>query len=142
MSEIKYCPGCGTRVEASWNACPNCGTLLHDESDIQPPTSGYTAPTPSPAYTPQPASYSAPQSTYISTPRKKNYGLISLIFGLLSCCCCGIVFSFIAIYFGVKGRNEDEDPTLATIGLIIGIIGFIISIISLVLIFMYNIIYF
>ena len=63
-------------------------------------------------------------------------GIISLICGILGFFIpfVGLLLAIVAIIFGLKGRKEDDEPLLATIGLILGLIAVIISIIVIVMV--------
>ena len=60
------------------------------------------------------------------------YGIISIIFGILSWIVLGLVFAPIGLVFGIIGvsRNNDE-KALATIGVILNLISLLIMIVSI-----------
>ena len=51
------------------------------------------------------------------------------------CCYGAIVFGPLAIIFGMKGKETDDDPTLAQIGFILGIINIVCCILMFVAMF-------
>ena len=63
-------------------------------------------------------------------------GIISLICGILGFIVpfVGLFLAIVAIIFGLKGRKEDDEPLLATIGLILGLIAVIVSIIVIIMV--------
>jgi uncharacterized membrane protein len=62
-------------------------------------------------------------------------GLISLISGIVSFVipCLGPVLAIVAIITGIMGRSDPDQKTMATIGLILGIVYFILGIILVIL---------
>lgn len=66
-----------------------------------------------------------------------TFGIISLIFGLLSLCCgwligafisipsIGWIFPIIAVIFGIIGIIRDDSKGMAIAGLILGLISFV-----------------
>lgn len=50
------------------------------------------------------------------------FGIFSLIFGILGFFIAPLIFGILAIVFGLIGLSHDNNKTLATIGLILGII--------------------
>ena len=139
-----YCSSCGSQVEPSSLFCPNCGKNLRDSASPRP------TPSPRPSYqppssTPSPRpSYQAPynQGSYqpsrsYSTAQDNKYGTASIICGLIGFCCFGniayIVFGIIAIIFGAIGLKQDENQSLASGGLIFGIVDLFCGLISIFL---------
>ncbi len=116
----QYCSNCGTKVEESWNICPNCGANLRDE--VRFPS--------------QPVRYQ-PQPTlqYVSKSPSNTYGVASLILAILGLCGCGLIFGIIAIILGANGRTKDYSPGLATAGLVLGIIDIICGFFFIMFIF-------
>ncbi|TFG21774.1 MAG: zinc-ribbon domain-containing protein [Promethearchaeota archaeon] len=113
-SGIHFCPNCGTKLEEDWKACPNCGTKLKEEPQISPSV-GYL----------EPAQAAPPDILKTFQPKSSTsggFGIAAIILGLIGCCCtwCAGVLAIILAFIGL---SEDEDKTLSTIGLIIGICG-------------------
>ena len=59
-------------------------------------------------------------------------GTWSLVTGILSFFCCGIVLGIVAIVLGVQGRNAAARGTatnggMATAGMVLGIIGLVVN---------------
>ena len=140
----KYCSSCGTQVEESNMFCPNCGKNLKETSSPNPtpsPRPYYQSPSP----TPSPRPYyntSMDQRSYqpsrsYSTMEGSKYGTASIVCGIIGFCCFGniayIVFGILAIAFGVLGLNRDENKSLASGGLIFGIVDLACGLFSLLL---------
>jgi len=123
---MNFCTQCGTKIVASWNVCPNCGHNLKSELGYQQPTQ----PQPSvQIYTQQKPNYQPNQyQPYKYRPRSNNTnGIVALIFGLLGLFgIIPIVGSIIAIVLGAVGKKNDDDPTMAKAGLVLGIIGIVL----------------
>jgi hypothetical protein len=119
----KYCINCGNELDPSWRACPNCGTtIVGPEVPISPQPS---APAPPQTYAPTYA------RTY-PTGGGNNYGVVALICGIIGLCIGGVFLGIIAIIVGILGLSRDENTSLATAGLILGILDFVCSLILLV----------
>ncbi|NPE08374.1 MAG: zinc-ribbon domain-containing protein [Asgard group archaeon] len=120
---VNHCPYCGSAIEGGSQFCPNCGASI--TGDAGPSKSAQPAYTPPPqeSYGTTPA-YEQP-STTVYAPQKKddNTGLISLIFGILSCVgflpCIG---SIVAIVLGHSAKSKGESQ-YGSIGLVLGYIG-------------------
>ena len=124
-----YCFNCGSEIEAQWNVCPNCGVNLKEEQAhnvIQQPASYQPQPYSSQQYPAQPQYYASPSAS-------NNNGIIALIMGIFGIC-CGLILGPIAIIYGIKGRTQDAEPTLGTIGLILGICDIIYGAIVMVMV--------
>ncbi|MFX0074588.1 MAG: DUF4190 domain-containing protein [Candidatus Hermodarchaeota archaeon] len=117
---MNFCSQCGIKLVASWNICPNCGSILKPE---RVPQRQIQAQLPKQIdYHPQP---NYPLKDY--HPRNNNTnGIIALIFGILGLfTVLPIVGSILGIVFGAIGRRKDDDGRLATAGFILGIIGLV-----------------
>jgi hypothetical protein len=51
-----------------------------------------------------------------------TFGIISIILAILAIFFAPLILAILAIIFGLIGLSQDRDKTLATIGLIIGIV--------------------
>ena len=60
-------------------------------------------------------------------------GIIAVVCGIIGLIIFGIIFGIIAIILGVMGRKSDDNPTIATIGIVLGIIDIVCVIIALLL---------
>ena len=123
---MNFCPQCGTKIEAMWKVCPNCGYNLKSERNLQPPVQLQP---PLQNYTPQKPKHQPRQyQSYDYRPRSNNTnGIVALIFGLLGLfSVIPIVGSIIAIVLGAVGKNKDDDPRMAKAGLVLGIIGIVV----------------
>ncbi|MHA1460453.1 MAG: zinc-ribbon domain-containing protein [Promethearchaeota archaeon] len=115
---MNFCPQCGTKIIASWNACPECGHNLKSERVDQPSAQVQK---PVQTYSQQKGQY----QPYGYHPRNNNTnGIVALIFGLLGLFgVIPVVASIVGIVLGAVGRKKDDDPRMATAGLVLGIIG-------------------
>jgi hypothetical protein len=127
---MNFCSQCGTKLEVSWNVCPNCGHNLKSErvspqpTQIQIPVQTY----PQKQNPPQPVVY----------PHRNNNtnGIIALIFGLLGLFnVIPVIGSILGIVFGAIGRKKDDNRGMAIAGLVLGIIGIVIWITLYLIIF-------
>ena len=123
---MNFCTQCGTRIEASWNVCPNCGHNLKTERVYQQPAQAHI---PVQTYSKQKPQYQTPQyqpNQY--RPRSNNSnGIVALIFGLLGLFgIIPIVGSIVGIALGAIGKNKDDDPRMAKAGLVLGVIGIVV----------------
>ena len=101
---MTFCPGCGTQIEPNWNVCPSCGIKL--QGSIQPNNN------------PPPIVYSTSQQSESNT-----YGIEALVFSILGFIFMPIIGSILGIIFGIKGKDKDDNPSYAQVGLVVGIIG-------------------
>ncbi|MBK5114109.1 MAG: zinc ribbon domain-containing protein, partial [Candidatus Heimdallarchaeota archaeon] len=95
---VNHCPYCGSAIEGSSQFCQNCGASITGgaAAPSKPAQPAYSPPPPQESYGTTPA-YEQPAAT-VYTPKSSddNTGIISLIFGILSCvgilpCIGGIV---------------------------------------------------
>ena len=121
-----YCINCGSEIEDSWNACPNCGKVLKEAKVPQQPTIPQVQVQPQQA--PQPYQVQPYQRRY-SSGGGNTYGIVALICGLIgllgAMAYFGIVLGIIAIATGGMGLSRDDNNAMAIIGLILGIIDFV-----------------
>jgi rubrerythrin len=121
-----FCPNCGTKVEPNWKNCPHCGNKLEREiSDVS--AEGYLK-----------APVAAPPEIFRThhpeTSKSNGFGIVSIIIGLIGCCCFWCA-GILAIILAMIGLAEDDEKALATIGLIIGICGVCGGVFQLFLVF-------
>ena len=121
---VKHCPYCGSALESGSQFCQNCGASISGDAGPSKPTQPAHAPIPTQeSYGTTPA-YEQPTTT-VYTPQKKDdsTGLISLIFGILSCIgflpCIG---SIVAIVLGHNAKSKGESQ-YGSIGLVLGYLG-------------------
>ena len=110
-----YCIECGKEIEESWNVCPSCGKVVR----------GGEAPQPEPVAKPQtqpPQYQTRPYQRSYSMGGENTYGAVALVCGIIGLFCGGVIFGIVAIVMGGLGLNRDENSSMATIGLVIGII--------------------
>ncbi len=126
-----FCINCGSEIEDSWNACPNCGKILRE---IQIPRK-QAIPQAQPQFQQTPQPY---QRSY-SSGGKNIYGAVALICGLIGLfgafAYFGIVLGVVAIAMGGIGLSRDDNNAMAVIGLILGIIDFVCSLLLFFLVF-------
>ncbi len=136
----RFCPNCGSEVDASWRVCQKCGTTLELEAPPQPIPQPYTAPA-APPYG-APSQYPAyPQTApgmygVKGTRARGTASLVLALVGAVCCWCCstiaGIILGVIAMVLGAMGLKQDQDKGLAKAGLILGIMDLIAGIIFFV----------
>lgn len=66
----------------------------------------------------------------VASTADNSKGTISLVTGILSLFCCGVVFGIVAIVTGLMGRSAAKAGTAnnggtATVGIVLGVIGLI-----------------
>jgi len=116
-----YCTNCGSEVEDSWNACPNCGRILR--ATQVPQHQSIPQAQPQRQHAPQPYQVQPYQRSY-SSSGGNTYGTIAIVLGIIGLFCGGIIFGFIAIVMGGLGLNRDDNNGMAIVGLVLGIIDF------------------
>lgn len=112
---MPYCQECGTEIEVEWSVCPKCGFNLRGSTislTSPPPIVNITA----------------------SSRENNTYGIESLVFGILGFFVMPILGSILAIVFGIKGKDRDDNPSYAKVGFILGIIGIFGGVIFIILI--------
>lgn len=131
---LNYCPNCGTQIEGEWNACPYCGHNLQAERSIQTtPSSRQTIP--SQIQHPPPQQHPPPTTVMYAPRPNNNLGIAALILGLLGLFIIPIIGSIVAIILGSIGKKNDDEPTMANWGLILGVIGLLCWIVLLIFFF-------
>ena len=103
----------------------------------QPPPEPPPPPSP-PGYGPPPPGYQPPVGAYGDGGQQNQKALWSMILGILSLVCCGLVTGIPAIILGNMGKKEiniDSAQTgrgMAQAGFILGIIGTVLSVVVIV----------
>ena len=127
-----YCINCGSEIEETWNACPNCGKVLRETRIPQQPAM------PQPQQAPQPHQVQPYQRVY-SSGGGNTYGIVALVCGLIGLLGAlyflGIVLGIVAMVMGGIGLSRDDNNSMAVIGLILGIIDFVCCILYFFIIF-------
>lgn len=82
------------------------------------PQNTYQAPPQAPYQAPP-----LPQAQYYNyTAQPKNesktYGILSIVFGVCGCCCCGLP-SIVGVILGIIGVKKNKDDVLSIVGLVI-----------------------
>jgi hypothetical protein len=132
MSNFNFCPECGTKVDPSWRACPNCGYFLSETLPSQESMENIPEQPIQPTVT-APSSYSYPSKTYYTSQGGNIFGIIAIIFGILGLCCFGVICGIIALILGIIGQTRDESKGLATAGVVLGILDLCCSLMLLFL---------
>ncbi|MCK4286462.1 MAG: zinc-ribbon domain-containing protein [Candidatus Lokiarchaeota archaeon] len=131
-----YCTNCGSEIEDSWNACPNCGRVLRESQIPQQQSIPQTQLQPQRA--PQPYRVQPYQRSY-SSGNGNVYGIVALVCGLIglfgAVLYFGIVLGIVAIAMGGIGLSRDDNNSMAVIGLILGIIDFVCCFVVFFLLF-------
>ncbi len=57
---------------------------------------------------------------YTAQPQNesKTYGILSIVFGVCGCCCCGLS-SIVGVILGIIGVKKNKDDVLSIVGLVI-----------------------
>lgn len=98
----------------------------------------YSEPPP-PPYGGPPPGYGGPPPGYGPQPARTNKKAVwSLVTGILSLLCCGIVFGVIAIILAQSAKKEiaatgQDGAGLATAGMVLGIVGLVLSVLGAIL---------
>jgi hypothetical protein len=121
-SGMRFCPNCGTKIEPGWKVCPNCGNKIEEVSIAVSPEGYLRAPIAVPLDILQTSPPEILQPSSRESSKTNGFGIAAIIVGLIGCC-CSWCFSIIAIILAMFGIAQDEEKTLAVIGLIIGICG-------------------
>jgi len=87
---------------------------------------------------PPPPEYGAPGGGYGAVPQGTNQKAIwSLVTGILSLLCCGILFGPVALFLSNTAKKEMANGQpgggLATAGLVLGIIGSLFGVLQIIL---------
>lgn len=99
------CPRCGAQNMDGATNCSNCGV----------------------PFTAQPV-YGAPPS---STPGK-GLAIASMVCGIVSFFCFGIILGVLAVIFGAVAKNKGYTGGMATAGIVLGVVGLGLYIVMLV----------
>ena len=131
-----YCSNCGSEVEDSWNACPDCGRILKETQVPQQQTIPQVQPQPQPTTNPYRVQ---PYQRSYSSGNGNTYGIVALICGLIGLCGAflyfGIVLGIVAISMGGIGLNRDDNNSMAVIGIILGIIDIVCCVLFFFILF-------
>lgn len=130
-----YCIECGSEIEESWNACPNCGKVVKGRETSQPQPIVQPQPQPQPLpYQTNPYQARTYQRSY-STAGQSTYGAVALVCGIIGLFCGGVIFGIVAIIMGGLGLSRDENSSMAVIGLVLGVIDFVCFFIAIFWVF-------
>ena len=156
------CPNCGNYVAEGTSFCTACGTRLEAPSNPNPnpnpnpygqPNSygqsnpyGQTNPNPygqtNPYGQPNPYDQNNPYGNpYGTNPNMKptqpyqGFAIASLVLGILSFFCFGIIAGGLAIAFAAIAKSNGNKSGMATAGLVCGIVGVALTVLGLLAIF-------
>ena len=88
---------------------------------------------------PPPPGYGGPQGGYGAVPQGTNQKAVwSLVTGILSLLCCGILFGPVALFLSNNAKSEmgstgQQGAGLATAGMVLGIIGTLLGVLQIIL---------
>lgn len=140
------CPNCGNYVAEGTSFCTSCGTRLEAPSNPNPdPTPNpygqsnpYGQTNPNPYGQTNPYGQNNPYGNpYGTNPNMKptqpyqGFAIASLVLGILSFFCFGIIAGGLAIVFATIAKNNGNKSGMATAGLVCGIIGVVLTLIGL-----------
>lgn len=106
-----FCPNCGTQNPDGANCCMKCGTQF-----VAAPVYAAPAQTPAPATVPG-----------------KGLGIASLVCGIVSFFCFGVILGILAVVFGGVAKSKGYKGGMATAGIVLGIIGLALYVLTLIL---------
>ena len=131
------CPNCGAPNDGG-KFCKSCGTPLPQvQSNVQQNNSyqqSYQQPVQQPTYQ-QPNQYTPPVQPEIDPNEKtaKGFAVTSLVLGILSLICCGVVLSIPGVIFGIVSLNKKKEQNgMAIAGIVLSAIGLVASIIIII----------
>jgi hypothetical protein len=136
VMETKACPQCGASSAEDAKFCAGCGASFSAAGETPTATQAEA-----PAAAPYVAPPQQPQYAPTQTPTgKEGFAIASLILGILSLffMCVwylAIPMAILAIIFGSMGKSSIQG-TLATIGMILGVVGIVIPLLIVGLIAM------
>ena len=104
----KACPYCGETVLQVAKKCKHCGSFLLAGGPLRRPPG-------------------APTAAQRLRRRGSGDGRTALVFGLIGLIpfCTAPVFAALAIVYGLSARKYEAERTVATVGLVLGIIGLV-----------------
>lgn len=131
------CPNCGAPNDGG-KFCKSCGTPLPQQA---PPAYQQTPPPQQPYQQQQPPYQQPNQFTPPAQPpvdpeekTAKGFAVASLVLGILSLFCCGVILSIPGAVFGILSLNKKKEQNgMAIAGIILSAIGLIGSIILIII---------
>ena len=99
----------------------------------QPPVNPYGQPNANPYGQPNPYGnpYGMPDPNMKPAQPYQGYAIASLVLGILSFFCFGIISGALAIAFASIAKNNGNKSGMATAGLVCGIVGLVLTVIGL-----------
>ena len=114
------CNKCGAQNPDGARACMRCGAMLANGAP-QNFNQGYNT-------YPQ-----NQQMNNIAPEPGRGLAIASLVLGIVSFFCVGVIAGIVAIIFGAMAKNQGNKSGMATAGIVLGIIGFVLSIFGLII---------
>lgn len=128
----RKCPSCGEILYDTETRCWRCGhempsavaaAAVTPPAEVTlPPVTSATPAAVAPTAAPPPLVITLTASAPAPDPAAQNLGIWALVVGLLSCFCCPIIGSIIAIYLGVQAKKRGVTG-LGMAGIVLGIIS-------------------
>lgn len=110
------CNKCGSPINPDATFCTNCGAPV----EAQAPQ----------AYNATPV-YDAPQPATSDAPPAKGLAVTSMVCGIVSFFCFGIILGALAIIFGGVAKSKGNKGGMATAGIVLGVVGIALYFITL-----------
>lgn len=150
----KFCRSCGLPIvpeevirenEEIKQAVDNAESATAAQETAQPDMQAEPQPQPNGAAENQAGQYQGqPQQGYYQQQYKPSVtksapnAVISLILGIVSVVCCctcllGVGCGIAAICVGVSSKKKENNPGMATAGIVLGIVGIVISVLSVII---------
>lgn len=101
------CPYCQAQLPEGANVCPQCGAVLN-------------------------APVVNPEASIPGDASKNGFAIASLVLGILSFCCFGIVAGALAVIFGILGLKSQKRG-MAIAGIVLGSIAAVVCLIFILL---------
>ncbi len=126
-----FCTKCGASNSDDTNFCIECGASL---ADTQAEASAAEPAAPAaPAVPAAPAAQATYQAAAPTAEKGKGLAIASMVLGIVSFFCFGIITGIIAVILGAVSKNQGCKSGMATAGIVCGLIGLILSILVIIL---------
>ena len=147
------CPQCGNYVADGATYCPSCGARQTAPSapNAQPAGNTYGQNGANPYGNVNPYSQTNPYTTSYNNPYSNPYAgpdpnargpepaqglaIASLVLGILSFFCFGIISGVLAIIFATMAKSSGNKSGMATAGMVCGVIGLVLTVLGLFVLF-------
>lgn len=142
---MKICNSCGAQMNDTDRFCMSCGAdqrvaeaapvtpAAEPDPVVEPtpvvePVQTYTPVEPTPAYTYDTNSYTAPAEN-----PGNGLSIASLILGIAGIVCCIPPCSIVGLILGIVAKNKGSKSGMATAGIVLGAIGCALTVIFIIL---------